>query len=75
MECLLHESNEVGGSVAGERRFGEVAIGGKKVFRAGVEVSEIAASAAGDQDLLADPIGAFEHQDAASALAGFNRAH
>ena len=72
---FFHEAQEVGGSVAGERRLGEVPIGGKKVLRAGVQVGEIAAASAGDQDFLADSVGAFEQQYAASAPAGFHGAH
>ncbi len=40
-----------------------------------MDVSEIASPAAGDQNLLAQPIGAFEHGHAASTLARFDRAH
>ena len=72
---FFDEANEVGRSIAGERRLGEVGVGRKKIFRAGVQVGEIAAAAAGDQDFLADSIGAFEHQDAPSALAGFDGTH
>ena len=62
-------------SVAGERRLGEVWIGRKKILWAGVQIGEIAAPAAGDQDLLADSIRAFEHQDAPAPLAGFHGTH
>jgi hypothetical protein len=40
-----------------------------------MQVSEIAAPAAGDQNLLADSIGTFQNQHAPSALAGLNGAH
>jgi hypothetical protein len=40
-----------------------------------VQVGEDAAASAGNQNLLADSIGAFEHYDAASALTGFDGAH
>ncbi len=72
---FFDEAHEVGGSVAGERRFGEMRIGGKEILRAAVQVGEIAAAAAGDQDFLADSIGAFEHQNTPAALAGFNGTH
>jgi hypothetical protein len=39
-----------------------------------VEVGEITAAAAGDENLLAQAIGAFENCDAASTFAGFDRA-
>ena len=72
---LFDEAHEVGRSIAGERRLGEVPIGRKKVLWAGMQVSEIAAAAAGDQNFLADAIRAFEHQDTPAPLAGFNGAH
>jgi hypothetical protein len=37
-----------------------------------VKVGEIAAAAAGDQNLLADSVRAFDHQDAPATLAGFH---
>jgi hypothetical protein len=40
-----------------------------------MEVSEIAAAAAGDKDLFAQAVGAFENCDAASALAGLDGTH
>ncbi len=72
---LFDQSHEVGRSVARKRRLGEMRIRGKKILRAGVQIGEIAAAAAGDQDLLPDSIRAFEHQHTASALAGFDGTH
>jgi hypothetical protein len=72
---FFDEAHEVRRSVAGQRRFGEVWIGGKEILRAGVQVGEVAAAAAGDQDFLADSIRAFEHQNIAASLAGFNGTH
>ena len=40
-----------------------------------MQVGEVAASAAGDQDLFADALSALQHGHAASALAGFNGTH
>ena len=40
-----------------------------------MEIGKIAASAAGDQDLLADAPGAFQHGHAPSALARLDGAH
>ena len=62
---FFDEPHEIRRSIAGERRLGEMWIGGKKILRAGVQVGEIAAAAAGDQDFLADSIRAFEHQNTA----------
>ncbi len=72
---FFDQPHEVGGGVAGERRLGEVGIGGEEVLRTGVQVCEIAAAATRDQYLLADSICAFKHHDATSALAGFDGAH
>ena len=40
-----------------------------------MQVGEVAASAAGDEDLLADAVGALQDGNPASALAGFDGAH
>jgi hypothetical protein len=45
-----------------------VRIGGKETVRGAVEVGEIAAAAAGDEDLLADAVGMIEDEDAAATL-------
>jgi hypothetical protein len=68
---LFHESDEIGGVVAGESGLGEVRIFGKEMLRLGVKIREIAAAAAGDKDFLADFFGAFEKDDAAATLSGF----
>jgi hypothetical protein len=49
-------------------------IRGKKVFGLAVKVGEVAASAAGDQDFLAQAVGMLEDRDAATALASFDGA-
>jgi len=46
-------------------------VGADEILRTAVDICEIATAAAGDEDFLADAIGAFEDGDAASALAGF----
>jgi hypothetical protein len=71
---LFNESNEIGGSVASQGGFREVLVGGDEVFRTTMEVGEIAAASAGNQDFLSDLIGAFEHSDTASAFAGLDGA-
>jgi len=68
------ESDEVGGCVAGERGAGEVGIFGNKIFGGAVEVGEVAAASAGDEDFFADAIGAFDERDAAGALGRFGGA-
>jgi hypothetical protein len=46
-----------------------------EVFRLAVEVGEVTATSAGDEDLLARPLGALKHRHAPPAPAGFHRAH
>ena len=50
-------------------------IGREEIRRRGAGVGEVAAAAAGDQDLLADAVGVLDHQHAPAALAGGDRAH
>ena len=45
------------------------------MFRLTVQIREITASAAGDQNLLAETVRMLEHRDAPSALAGLDGAH
>ena len=47
-------------------------IGGDKVFGCGVNIGEIATASAGNQDFLANAIGALQHGDAPSAFAGLH---
>jgi len=71
----LDECDEIARCVAGERGAGEVRIGGEETVRGAVDVGEIAAAAAGDEDLLADAIGMIEDQDAAATLACSDGGH
>ena len=50
-------------------------IGGEEVFYAAVEIGEVAAATAGDQNFLPQAVGMFEHRDAAAAFASFDGAH
>ncbi len=68
------ESDEIFWSEAREGGFGEVGVGGEKIFGRGVKVGEIAASAAGDEDFLADAIGEFKEAHTATAFGGFDGA-
>jgi hypothetical protein len=40
-----------------------------------MNVGEVAATSAGDEDFFADAVGVLEYGNAASALAGFDDAH
>ena len=57
---LFDESDEIRGSEAGESGFGEMRIGGEEIFRRGVDVGEVAAATAGDEDFFADAVGVLE---------------
>ncbi len=72
---LRDQRNEIRRRVACQRRLAEVRIGGKKILRAAMQIGEVAAPAAGDQDLLADAIGVLEHGNSAAALARLDGAH
>src|SRR6266404_1686699 len=71
----FHQCNEIGRYVSSQCRFSEVWIGGDKVFRSRMQVGEVATPAAGNQDLFADAVGAFEHCHAPSALARLDGTH
>ncbi len=71
---FFDQGDEVGRSVACERGFCEMLVCADEILRAAVNVRKIAAAAAGDEDFLADAIGALEYGNAASAFAGFGGA-
>ncbi len=61
--------------VARQRRFAEMRIGGDEIGRSGAGIGEIAAAAAGHQDLLAAAVRVLDQADAAPALARDPRTH
>ncbi len=71
----LHQGDEIRSAIAAERRNAEMRIGRKKLRRGGMEIGEIASSAAGDPDLLARRLCGFQHQNLAAALTGHSGAH
>ena len=71
---LFDQRDEIRGRVPCQRGFREVLIRGNEIFRLAVNVGEITASPAGDENLLADSIGMLEYGDAPPAFAGFDRA-
>ena len=71
---LLDERDEVGRSVAAQGGFGEVRISRDKVFRAGVEIGEVAAASSGDKDFLSGFIGVIEQKHPPVAAAGLDSA-
>jgi hypothetical protein len=66
---FVDESEKVVGPETGESGFSEVGIGGEEVFGRGVNVREITAAAAGDEDFLADVVCMLEDGNAAATLA------
>ena len=71
---LFDEGEEVRGGVAGQGGLGKVGIGGEEILRLAMDVGEIAAASAGDEDFLADAVGVLQDRDAAAALARFDGA-
>jgi hypothetical protein len=71
----LNESDEISRRVAGERGFRKVGVCGEEIVGARVEVGEVAAASAGDEDLFADAVGVVEDEGASAASAGFDGAH
>ena len=61
--------------VARQRRLAEVRVRRQVVGRRRAGIGEVAASAAGHQDLLADLVGMVDHQHAQPALASRDRRH
>jgi len=71
---LFDEGEKIGRRVAGERRFGEMRIGGEEIFGRAMKIGEVGAAAAGDEDFAANAVVAFENGDAAAAFAAFGSA-
>src|SRR5260370_804298 len=72
---FFNQSDEICRRVSCQCGFGEVRVGGDKVFRLTMQVGEVAASAAGNQYLLTDAPGAFQPRHAPSAFARLDGAH
>ena len=66
MPCFSTKRNEIGRCVTRQRRLGKMRVGGDEVFRTTMEIGEVAAPAAGDQDLFADAPGPLQHGHAAA---------
>src|SRR5690349_11218943 len=61
---------EIARTEAAQRRLGEMGVGRKKAVRRGIVVGEIAASAAGYQDLPPRLVGVIEEEDLAATGSG-----
>ncbi len=71
---LFDQRNKIRRRVPRQRGFGEVRIRRNKILRPAINIREIAAPAAGYQNLFADAFGMFKHSHAPPALACLNRA-
>ncbi len=71
----LHEPDKIRRGVARQRRFRKVGIGREEIAGPRVQVCEVAATAAGDEDLLTWPLCTLQHSDTASAASRFYRGH
>ncbi len=71
---FFDEGEEISRRVAGQSGFGEVGIGREEILRLTMDVGEVAAASAGDEDFLADAVGVFEDGDATAELARFDGA-
>jgi hypothetical protein len=72
---LLDQRDKVMRGEAGEGGPGEVGVGREEVLRRGVDVGEVAAAAAGDEDLFAGAVGVLQDEDAAATAACLDGAH
>src|SRR5438477_9756969 len=71
----VNQRQEIPRRESRQRRFAEMRIRGKEVLRPAMKIGEIAAAAAGNEDLLSDPIGVLEHNHAPASPPGFDGAH
>src|SRR5258708_9983279 len=68
---LFDKSDEVRRCISRQGGLGKVRIGRDEVFRLPMNIGEIAAAAAGDQDFLAQSVGAFNDRHAPATFSGF----
>ena len=72
---LLHQLDEFAGGITREGGSAEVWVVGEIIFRAGMEIGKIAATAAGDEDFLSDSMVVLEYKHGAIPQTGRPRAH
>ena len=72
---LLHQLDELAGGISREGGSAEVRVVGEIIFGAGMEVGEIAATAAGDEDFFSDSMVVLEYKHGAIPQTGRPRAH
>jgi hypothetical protein len=72
---LFKERDEIGRRLASQRRLGKVRVRREEILGPAMDVREIAASAAGNENLLAETVGVFKNGDAASTPTGLDCTH
>src|SRR5262249_44024628 len=72
---LLHQRYEIFGHVARQGRSRKMRVRRNEVLRRAMNVGEVAAPAAGNQDLLADPLGPLQHRHTTPPLTRLDGAH
>src|SRR5258708_3188454 len=68
---FFDQSDKVRRRISRQSGLGKVWIGGDEIFRLAINIGEIAAAAAGNQDFLAQSVGAFNDRHAPAAFSGF----
>ncbi|MCY1234777.1 hypothetical protein D9M72_473680 [compost metagenome] len=72
---LFDQGQEIARRITRQCRLAEMRVGRKEILRPRMDIGEVAATTAGDADLLAGCLGMVEHSRAAAALARFDGAH
>ena len=72
---LLHQLDEFAGGITREGGSAEVWVVGEIIFRAGMEIGEIAATAARDKNFFADTTIVLQHKHSSTAQTGRSRTH
>ena len=75
MAWAVDEVDEVLRGIASEGGAAEAGVVGPEAVGVGMQVGEVAATAAGDEDLFAGLAGVIEHEDAAAAAGGGGGGH
>ncbi len=71
----LQQTDKVRRRITSQRRLLKVWVAANEVFRLAVEISEIAASASGNQNFLPGTFASLQHRNFAPALPGLDGAH
>jgi hypothetical protein len=72
---LFHQVDEIRWRISCQCGFRKVRVRGEEIFGLAMQVGEVAASTARNQDLFANAPGALQHRYTSATLAGLNSAH